>query len=127
MYTQINNFSIAYSDQGKGLPVALIHGYPLNRRIFELQSKALSQHARIITPDLRGHGLTRLPADPQGRRGWHDHRDDLIALLEALDGPPAVMAGPSTPCPMRHTCWPEWTILTWCRWWPPSPRCCRPW
>lgn len=50
---------------------------------------------RIWAPDLRGHGLSRLPADPAGRRGWGDHGRDLAALLAGLDGPPVVVAGHS--------------------------------
>src|SRR5690606_22858084 len=45
--------------------------------------------------DLRGHGATRLPNRIPGRRSWRDHRDDLIGLLDSIDGPPLVLAGHS--------------------------------
>jgi pimeloyl-ACP methyl ester carboxylesterase len=36
-----------------------------------------------------------LAAKAEGRRSWIDLRDDLIALLKVLDGPPVVLAGHS--------------------------------
>ena len=48
-----------------------------------------------MAPDLRGHGATTLKADPHGRRSWRDLRDDVLALLEALGGPPVTLAGHS--------------------------------
>jgi pimeloyl-ACP methyl ester carboxylesterase len=50
---------------------------------------------RVWAPDLRGHGRTRLPTPMEGRRGWTDHRDDLLALLDGLDGPAPLVAGHS--------------------------------
>ncbi len=56
---------------------------------------ALSTQTRVIASDLRGHGQTKLPADPKTHRNWLVYRDDLIALLERLDAGPAVLAGHS--------------------------------
>ncbi len=50
----------------------------------------LAEGRRIWAIDQRGHGLTRLPADPHGRRGWQDLRDDLLAVLDTLEGCPVV-------------------------------------
>jgi pimeloyl-ACP methyl ester carboxylesterase len=55
----------------------------------------LSLSLRVVAPDLRGHGSTQLKADPAGRTSWRDFRDDLIALLDTLDGPPVTLAGHS--------------------------------
>lgn len=50
---------------------------------------------RVLAPDQRGHGHSRLTAAPGGRRSWADLRDDIVALLDRLDGPPLVLAGHS--------------------------------
>ena len=50
---------------------------------------------RVLAPAQRGHGRSRLTADPEGRRSWADLRDDLVALLDRLNGPPLVLAGHS--------------------------------
>lgn len=49
---------------------------------------------RIWAIDQRGHGLTDLPADPAGRRGWQDLRDDLLTVIDSLESHP-VLAGHS--------------------------------
>ena len=36
-----------------------------------------------------------LRTKPEGRRSWKDFRDDLVALLDALDQPPVVLSGHS--------------------------------
>jgi 3-oxoadipate enol-lactonase len=52
----INGFKMGFTDEGNGAPLLLIHGYPLNRRMWEPQLTGLSQQCRILAPDLRGHG-----------------------------------------------------------------------
>jgi len=78
-------------------PVDLIfsHANGFNAVTYRSILVPLASSLRILAPDLRGHGGTRLPTEMIGRRDWHDHRDDLISLLEAFPGPPVVMAGHS--------------------------------
>ena len=47
---------ITVEDKGSGLPVLLIHGFPLTRRMWQPQVKGLSKAHRVLVPDLRGHG-----------------------------------------------------------------------
>jgi pimeloyl-ACP methyl ester carboxylesterase len=78
-------------------PVDLIFSHANGFNAFTYRSilAPLASSLRILAPDLRGHGATRLPTEICGRHDWHDHRDDLISLLEAFPGPPVVMAGHS--------------------------------
>ena len=78
-------------------PVDLIFGHAngFNARTYRSIVAPLASSFRILVPDLRGHGGTRLSTETAGRRDWHDHRDDLIGLLDAFPGPPVVMAGHS--------------------------------
>lgn len=50
---------------------------------------------RCLALDARGHGRTELPTAAEGRRTWHDMKDDLVALLERLDLTDVVLAGHS--------------------------------
>jgi pimeloyl-ACP methyl ester carboxylesterase len=90
MKAQINGLDIAYTDQGKGTSILLIHGYPLNKTMWEPQAKDLSTTFRVITVDLRGHGESSAPL-------WfctmEMFADDLRALLEHLSVKKAVIAG----------------------------------
>lgn len=63
---------------------------------------ALSEHFRIIAPDLRGHGRGL-----RTRRSFHlaDCADDVAALLEVLDVRQAIIAGYSMGGPVAQLMW----------------------
>ena len=84
-----------FGDANRPVDIVFVHANGFNAMTYRTLLAPLSGSLRIWAPDLRGHGGTSLPTDRAGRRHWHDHRDDLIALLEALDGPPVVLAGHS--------------------------------
>ncbi|NJC40922.1 pimeloyl-ACP methyl ester carboxylesterase [Brevundimonas alba] len=84
-----------FGDPKRPVDLIFVHANGFNAMTYRSLLAPLSGSLRIWAPDLRGHGLSRLPAEPDGRRNWYDHRDDLIALLDTLDGPPAVLAGHS--------------------------------
>jgi pimeloyl-ACP methyl ester carboxylesterase len=74
-------FSMAYSDAGKGLPLLFVHGYPLNRRMWDPQLQGLSDVAHLLAPDLRGHGESQAVPGPYSVDLF---ADDLAAFLDAL-------------------------------------------
>jgi pimeloyl-ACP methyl ester carboxylesterase len=55
--------TLHYSEAGQGTPVVLLHGFPLSGAIWHAQQKRLSEHCRVIMPDLRGHGRSPAPSD----------------------------------------------------------------
>ena len=84
-----------FGDPKRPVDLVFVHANGFNAMTYRTLLAPLSGSLRIWAPDLRGHGSGSLPADPRGRRNWHDHRDDLVALLDMLDGPPAILAGHS--------------------------------
>lgn len=84
-----------FGDPKRPVDLVFVHANGFNASTYRRLLQPLSGSLRIWAPDLRGHGQTRLPTRIEGRRGWRDHRDDLIALLAALDSPPVVLAGHS--------------------------------
>jgi len=54
----INNFTVSYSDHGpdNAPTVIFIHGFPLNRSMWDMQIEALKENYRVIAYDIRGHG-----------------------------------------------------------------------
>src|ERR671929_2326316 len=84
MFVDVNGVRLGYSDTGAGRPVVLlVHGFPLNRSMWDPQLGALRERGRVIVPDLRGFGASE--PGPPGRLSMEQHADDLFALLEALD------------------------------------------
>ncbi|MCU0462272.1 MAG: alpha/beta hydrolase [Bacteroidales bacterium] len=51
-----NSGRIHYTDQGKGSPIVLIHGYLETSEIWSSFAKKLAGNFRVITVDLPGHG-----------------------------------------------------------------------
>jgi pimeloyl-ACP methyl ester carboxylesterase len=71
-----------YRQIGQGQPVVLIHGYPLNSRLWQPQLDSLADVAHLIAPDLRGHGDSEAIPGPYSMDLL---ADDCAALLDALD------------------------------------------
>ena len=84
-----------FGDPKRPVDLIFVHANGFNALTYRTLLAPLSGSLRIWAPDLRGHGGTTLPAEGGRRRDWHDHRDDLVALLDALDGPPVILAGHS--------------------------------
>ncbi|MGE5501416.1 MAG: alpha/beta fold hydrolase [Ignavibacteriales bacterium] len=75
--------------------VVFLHANGFNAMTYRSILGPLSAGLRILAVDQRGHGASRLAAEPNGRRSWRDFRDDLVALLDALGQPPVVLSGHS--------------------------------
>ena len=85
--------TLAYDEQGLGLPVVLIHGFPLNRKMWQPQIGALAESGcRVICPDLLGFGESPLADQPVTMSLY---ADALIRLLDHLDIDKAVVGGMS--------------------------------
>jgi pimeloyl-ACP methyl ester carboxylesterase len=81
----VNNFTLAYEDHGAGSPVVLLHGYPLDHRMWAPQIEALGEHCRVIAPDLRGFGQSVLAAGAADRGlSMAQYAADVAALLDGL-------------------------------------------
>src|SRR5258706_10050425 len=80
MRVQLTDIVLGYDASGSGRPLLLVHGYPLSRQMWQPQVAALGDAARVIAPDLRGHGESGAPDIP--------HTVDRLAddLAELLDG-----------------------------------------
>lgn len=90
MKAQLPGLYMAYTDQGAGRPLLLLHGYPLSRRLWVPQLDGLAGAARLIAPDLRGHGDSEAPAGPYTVAQL---ADDAAALLDLLGVTEPVVVG----------------------------------
>jgi 3-oxoadipate enol-lactonase len=89
----INGINMAWDDSGTGPVVLLIHGFPLNRRMWHPQMAALNAAGyRVVTPDLRGFGESDAPDGPYSMELFSD---DVAALLDHLGIERAVVGGMS--------------------------------
>jgi pimeloyl-ACP methyl ester carboxylesterase len=85
--------TIHYRDEGRGLPLLLLHAFPLSSKTYDPQIAALSSKYRIIAPDHRGFGKSTPPG--VGATEMKQIALDAIALLDHLEIPHAVVGGVS--------------------------------
>ena len=93
-YFESNGARVYYTVQGEGYPVILVHGVGANAD-WNWQRPgvigALAKNFKVIAFDLRGHGLTDKPADPEqyGLRMV----EDIVLLMDHLGIERAHLAG----------------------------------
>jgi 3-oxoadipate enol-lactonase len=78
---------LRYEIGGHGEPVVFVHGFSLDRSMWEPQWAPVSARHRAIRYDLRGYGESTPPDSP------YTHVGDLGALLGALEARPAHVVG----------------------------------
>jgi len=83
---------IHYETHGEGAPLLLSHGYGATCRMWDGQVAALVGRYRVVTWDMRGHGLSGDPADT----ALYSHAltvGDMAAVLDACGIERAVIGG----------------------------------
>jgi pimeloyl-ACP methyl ester carboxylesterase len=88
----VEDIDLYFIEQGEGIPLVFLHGYPLDHRIWLPVFSFLNRHIHIIAPDLRGHGQSPVP---KGVYLMSLVVEDVIRLLDKLQIEKAVIAGHS--------------------------------
>lgn len=82
MRISANGILINYEISGSGKWLILVHGMGDNLNAWWLQVPAFSEHYRVLTYDVRGHGETELTDEPITSELW---AEDLYGLIQALN------------------------------------------
>ena len=88
----INNLSVSYNDHGPDDAPAIIfiHGFPLNKSMWDIQTEALKKNYRVIAYDIRGHGNS----DPGIDEFFIElFVNDLLRLMEKLEIEKSILCG----------------------------------
>ncbi|KIU50359.1 MULTISPECIES: alpha/beta fold hydrolase [Bradyrhizobium] len=83
---------IYYEIHGNGPPLILTHGYSSTSAMWQGQIEALSKRHRLILWDMRGHGQSDYPDNPDAYSEAHTV-GDIAALLDAAGADKAVVGG----------------------------------
>lgn len=75
-------------------PLLLSHGFSASDRMWDRNVRALSGDREVLTWDMRGHGRSDSPTEPR-KYGVEQSVEDMLALLDVLDRPRAVLGGMS--------------------------------
>lgn len=88
----VNGINLAYTRLGKGTPLVLVHGFPLDSSSWNELIPYLKDHFDLILPDLRGFGKSTTVEAPYT---LSDMADDLVGLLDDLGVEKTALAGHS--------------------------------
>ncbi len=90
-----DDYQLSYYLSGQGSPLVLIHGFPLDHKMWSPQIAALAETHKVFAPDLRGFGGSTLDED-NGDVGidMADYAADVVAALDhARVSEPAIFCG----------------------------------
>ena len=83
---------IHYEVTGDGPALLLTHGYSATSAMWAVQIGPLSAHFKVIVWDMRGHGQSDYPADPDAYSEQATVAD-MAALLDAVGANDAIVGG----------------------------------
>jgi pimeloyl-ACP methyl ester carboxylesterase len=89
---QVNGLELAYVRHGRGVPLVLLHGYPLDHSIWEPLLPLLENDFDVILPDLRGFGQSQAAGQDYA---ISDFAMDVAVLLDHLKIEKATVVGHS--------------------------------
>jgi 3-oxoadipate enol-lactonase len=78
---KVHEIDLHYVERGRGPPLILVHGFPLDHTMWQGQLDALADRYRVIAPDLRGFGQSGVTP---GLATMPRMADDLAQLLDRL-------------------------------------------
>ena len=87
--------ALDFGDGAKPVSVIFVHANGFNAQTYRQALQPLSGALRILAVDLRGHGESRLPADPEALRDWNVYADDLLRVIDALGVGELILSGHS--------------------------------
>ncbi len=92
MKATVNGIRLAYSERGRehANTLLLVHGFPVDRHLWDAQLAGLSSQVHVVAPDLRGAGASAVPPGPYT---VDQYAADLVALLDHLAIRKTVLAG----------------------------------
>jgi 3-oxoadipate enol-lactonase len=88
----VDGVAINYQDTGgDGVPLVLVHGWPLSSQMWVAQIEAVAPR-RVIAPDLMGFGASDAPDDPSAY-SMDVFARQVLAVIDAAGGGPVVLGG----------------------------------
>lgn len=92
---QDDGVDLSYYETGRGMPLVLLHGFPLDHTMWKAQIEALRGSCHVIAPDLRGFGKSSLAAgDAQEGVDMSRYATDVAAVLnDAGVSEPSILCG----------------------------------
>jgi pimeloyl-ACP methyl ester carboxylesterase len=88
---QSDDIELHYEVTGEGFPIVLLHPFPVHHGFWSPVTRQLAERYRVITPDLRAHGLSGVGKGAAATMARH--AADLLRLIDAEQVHHAVYVG----------------------------------
>src|SRR5919109_14701 len=88
----VNGIQLAYDRRGKGTPLVLLHGFPLDHHLWDEVVPLLDDTFDMVIPDLRGFGES---TTVESAYTMDDYAADIAGLLDQLAIQKAAIVGHS--------------------------------
>ena len=89
MWVDVEGGRLYVESTGSGTPLLLVHGWPLDHRVFEPQVRELAERHQVVAFDRRGFGIS------QARPDLGLERADIARIIDALSLGPVHLLGMS--------------------------------
>jgi pimeloyl-ACP methyl ester carboxylesterase len=86
---------IEFGDPARPIDIVFLHANGFNALTYRSALSPLADRLRILCVDQQGHGWSDQRTPVEGRTDWGDLIDDLVALIDILEGGPVVLSGHS--------------------------------
>lgn len=94
-----------FGDLDKPVRLILLHANGFNAQSYRTVLEKLNIHSLAL--DLRGHGFSTLPYDPEDIRSFHQFRDDVTEFVERYIDSDFIMTGHSLGACVGMLCGPQ--------------------
>ena len=91
-YIERDGVKVYFEDHGTGPGVLLSHGFSCSSTMWRDQVEVLQDRYRVMTWDMRGHGQSDYPDDPEAYSEAHTAAD-MAAILDACGVQKAMVGG----------------------------------
>lgn len=86
---------IAFGDPIRPVEIMFLHANGFNAITYESILEPLGRAIHCAGVDLRGHGRSTVPANPNKLKSWNRYRDDIVQVLEQTSPGGTVLGGHS--------------------------------
>ena len=87
--------ALEFGDPARPVDVVFAHANGFNAQAYRQGLAPLGHALRVVALDLRGHGLSELPADPRGHDSWRPFARDILRAAAQVADRPVVLSGHS--------------------------------
>ncbi len=101
-HVEANGIRLQVATAGDGSPILLLHGWPHTWFLWHKVMPELARQHRVIAPNMRGIGGSRLSVTEAAAKRKVEHRHECRETLSLLKNPSLDVSGQPTSIELRY-------------------------